>query len=129
MQSDAGATLHFVETSTGAQLAPYTLKWCLPAMVSTLRCAKCYPDEKVAFADVNTRRGVTGHRPILSGKSYIRIGSINTGKMVIYPIFDNIDAHGMQLVNWVAETQRGGDTMNDWNRTGSGADFLDVFKD
>ncbi len=72
---------------------------------------------------------MTRHRPILSGKSYIRIGSIDTGKMVIYPIVDNIDAHGMQLINWVAETQREGDAMNDWNRVGSGADFLDIFKD
>ena len=65
----------------------------------------------------------------MSGKSYIRIGSIDTGKMVIYPVVDNIDDQGRQLVNWVAETQRAGDIMNDWNRIGSGADFLDIFKD
>jgi len=40
-----------------------------------------------------------------------------------------MDADGMQLVNWVAETQREGEVMNDWNRIGSGADFLDIFKD
>jgi hypothetical protein len=43
----------------------------------------------VAFAGINTWRGVTRHKPILSGKSYLRIGSIDTGKMVIYPIVDN----------------------------------------
>ena len=129
-QNDVGATLHFAETSTGAHLAPVNADAVIACdgVNSTLR-KQFYPDEKVAFSGINTWRGVTRHRPILSGKSYIRIGSIETGKMVIYPIVDNVDAEGMQLVNWVAETQREGDVMNDWNRIGSGADFMDIFKD
>lgn len=129
-QTEAGATLHFTETSTGQQLAVVHADVVIACdgVNSTLR-KQFYPDEKVAFSGINTWRGVTRHRPILSGKSYIRIGSIDTGKMVIYPIVDNIDANGMQLINWVAETQREGDAMNDWNRVGSGADFLDIFKD
>jgi hypothetical protein len=59
----------------------------------------------VAFAGINTWRGVTRHKPILTGKSYMRVGSIKTGKMVIYPIVDNIDAAGRQLVNWMAEIE------------------------
>ena len=47
-----------------------------------------YPDEKVAFSGINTWRGVTRHRPILTGRSYMRVGSIETGKIVIYPIVD-----------------------------------------
>jgi 5-methylphenazine-1-carboxylate 1-monooxygenase len=129
-QTEADATLHFTETSSGAQLNAVHADVVIACdgVNSTLR-KQFYPDEKVAFSGINTWRGVTRHRPILSGKSYIRIGSIDTGKMVIYPIVDNIDANGMQLINWVAETQREGDAMNDWNRVGSGADFSDIFKD
>ena len=129
-QSDTGALLHFTETSTGVALAAIEADIVIACdgVNSTLR-KQFYPDEKVAFSGINTWRGVTRHRPILTGKSYIRIGSIETGKMVIYPIVDNLDADGMQLVNWVAETQREGAVMNDWNRVGSGADFLDIFKD
>ena len=129
-QSDAGALLHFTETSTGVALAAIEADIVIACdgVNSTLR-KQFYPDEKVAFSGINTWRGVTRHRPILTGKSYIRIGSIETGKMVIYPIVDNVDADGMQLVNWVAETQREGAVMNDWNRVGAGADFLDIFKD
>ena len=65
-----------------------------------------YPDDKLAFAGINTWRGVTRHKPILSGKSYMRVGSIKTGKMVIYPIVDNVDEQGNQLINWMAEIQR-----------------------
>ena len=88
-----------------------------------------YPDEKLAFGGINTWRGVTVHSPILSGKSYLRIGSIETGKMVIYPIADNVDGKGSQLVNWVAEIRREGAPMNDWNRPGRPQDFADIFKD
>lgn len=129
-QSETSALLNFTETSTGAALAAVEADIVIACdgVNSTLR-KQFYPDEKVAFSGINTWRGVTRHRPILTGKSYIRIGSIETGKMVIYPIVDNFDADGLQLVNWVAETQREGAVMNDWNRVGSGADFLDIFKD
>lgn len=88
-----------------------------------------YPQEKLAFAGINTWRGVTRHKPILTGKSYMRIGSIETGKMVIYPIIDALNPQGEQLINWVAEIQRPGDAMNDWNRAGRPEDFIDIFKD
>jgi 2-polyprenyl-6-methoxyphenol hydroxylase-like FAD-dependent oxidoreductase len=95
---------------------------------STVR-REFYPEEKLAFGGINTWRGVTVHRPILSGKSYLRVGSIETGKMVIYPIADNIDGQGNQLVNWVAEIRREGAPMNDWNKPGRPQDFADIFKD
>lgn len=95
---------------------------------STIR-RQFYPDEKMAFAGINTWRGVTVHKPILTGRSYMRVGSILTGKMVIYPIADNVDGQGLQLVNWMAEIQREGETMNDWNRAGDRADFESIFAD
>ncbi|HET8744366.1 MAG TPA: flavin-dependent oxidoreductase [Ramlibacter sp.] len=88
-----------------------------------------YPEEKVAFAGINTWRGVTVHKPILTGKSYLRIGSIDTGKLVIYPIVDNVDRHGNQLINWVAEIRQAEMGMNDWNRPGRFEDFLPFFQD
>jgi 5-methylphenazine-1-carboxylate 1-monooxygenase len=88
-----------------------------------------YPDEKVAFNGINTWRGVTQHKPILTGQSYMRIGSIDTGKMVIYPIADNIDGQGSQLINWVAEIGLQKESPNDWNRPGRLDDVLPLFKD
>jgi 2-polyprenyl-6-methoxyphenol hydroxylase-like FAD-dependent oxidoreductase len=88
-----------------------------------------YPQEKLAFGGINTWRGVTVHPPILTGKSYLRIGSIDTGKMVIYPIADNVDGQGNQLVNWVAEIRREGSPMNDWNQAGRPEDCIAIFED
>ena len=88
-----------------------------------------YPDEQLAFAGINTWRGVSLHPPILTGKSYLRVGSIGTGKMVIYPIADAVDGQGRQLVNWVAELQREGARMNDWNQPGRASDITPIFGD
>ncbi|MCM2252489.1 MAG: flavin-dependent oxidoreductase [Ramlibacter sp.] len=88
-----------------------------------------YPDEKLAFAGINTWRGVTLHAPILSGKSYVRIGSLETGKMVVYPIADNADGLGRQLINWVAEIRREDAAMHGWNQPGRLRDVLPLFKD
>lgn len=87
-----------------------------------------FPDDAVCYAGINTWRGVTVHPPILSGQSYLRIGSIDTGKMVIYPIVDNVDGQGKQLINWVAEIRDPAARMNDWNRPGRLEDFLPVFE-
>lgn len=86
------------------------------------------PDDRLCFAGINTWRGVTVHKPILTGRSYLRIGSIDTGKMVIYPIVDNVDGQGNQLINWVAEIRRPGAAMNDWNKPGRLDDFLPLFE-
>lgn len=127
-QDDAGATLSFTDASGAEQLAPRRVSVVVACdgVNSTLR-KQFYPDEKPAFAGIHTWRGVTRGALILSGKSYVRVGSIETGKMVIYPIVDYPD--GTQLINWVAEIQREGDAMNDWNRCGQRGAFADVFRD
>jgi 2-polyprenyl-6-methoxyphenol hydroxylase-like FAD-dependent oxidoreductase len=128
-QDEQGATIAF-QNAAGQALPPVRADVVVACdgVNSALR-RQFYPQEQVAFAGINTWRGVTVHKPILSGKSYIRIGSIETGKMVIYPIADNVDGQGNQLINWVAEIQREGAPMNDWNKAGDAADFIEVVKD
>ena len=65
--------------------------------------------------------------PILTGHSYMRVGSIHGGKMVLYPIAESSD--GRQLVNWVVNIQSGKPEKNDWNKPGRIEDFLDHFKE
>lgn len=87
-----------------------------------------YPDDAVVFTGVNTWRGVTRHAPFLTGKSYVRLGSVDTGKMVIYPIADNVDGQGAQLISWVAEVGHQPETRNDWLREGRSQDLMPWFK-
>jgi 2-polyprenyl-6-methoxyphenol hydroxylase-like FAD-dependent oxidoreductase len=88
-----------------------------------------YPDERPAFTGINTWRGVTRRKPILGGRSYLRIGTVETGKIVIYPIVDDVDGEGNQLVNWMAEMRMPGEPMNDWNKPGKLGDFIGIYSD
>ncbi|MDE2615936.1 MAG: flavin-dependent oxidoreductase [Burkholderiales bacterium] len=128
-QDELGATVHFVDASGNNRPGvPADIVIACDGVNSTIR-RQFYPDEQVAFAGINTWRGVTVHKPILTGKSYMRVGSILTGKMVIYPIVDNVDGQGSQLINWMAEIQHEGESMNDWNRPGNKADFEAIYAD
>jgi 2-polyprenyl-6-methoxyphenol hydroxylase-like FAD-dependent oxidoreductase len=129
-QDEAGVTLHFREQSTGKNLPPVRAAAAIACdgINSAIR-KQFYPDDKVAFAGINTWRGITRRKPILTGKSYMRLGSILTGKIVIYPIIDNVDGEGNQLINWMAEIKQDTHGKNDWNKTGDLADFFHLYKD
>ncbi len=58
----------------------------------------------------------------------MRFGSILTGKIVIYPIIDDIDGDGRQLINWMAEIKRDTFEQNDWNKPGNLGDFFRSMK-
>ncbi len=129
-QDEAGVTLRLRETSSGNDLPPVRAAGVIACdgINSAIR-RNFYPYEKVAFAGINTWRGVTRRKPILTGKSYIRVGSIFTGKIVIYPIIDNVDGEGNQLINWMAEIKQDTHGKNDWNKKGDLADFFHLYKD
>jgi 2-polyprenyl-6-methoxyphenol hydroxylase-like FAD-dependent oxidoreductase len=129
-QDEHAVTLGFRETSTGTPLPPVRADIAIACdgVNSALR-RQFYPNDSLKFAGINTWRGVTRRKPILDGRTYMRIGSIDTGKMVIYPIVDNIDGEGNQLINWMAEIRRSDVTMNDWNQAGELEDFLPIYKD
>jgi 2-polyprenyl-6-methoxyphenol hydroxylase-like FAD-dependent oxidoreductase len=123
-QDEDGVTAHFVVTSTGEPALPRrgrALVAC-DGFHSAVR-RQLHPDDAVAFSGINTWRGVTRMPPILDGASYLRIGSILTGKMVVYPIVDDVDGTGRQLVNWLCEIQQDVAQMNDWNKPGRLGDF------
>jgi 2-polyprenyl-6-methoxyphenol hydroxylase-like FAD-dependent oxidoreductase len=122
--------LRLRESSTGRELEAATgdaLVAC-DGVNSTVRRG-FYPGEPLAFTGINTWRGVTRRPPILTGRSYVRIGTVETAKIVIYPIVDDIDGSGLQLVNWMAERRMPGAPMNDWNRPGRLEDFLPFYAD
>jgi 5-methylphenazine-1-carboxylate 1-monooxygenase len=89
-----------------------------------------YPDEgDPIYSGVNMWRGLTRWQPILSGASMTRVGWLATGKMVIYPIRNNIDAAGRQLINWVFEIETPRYRKRDWNRPGKLEDFFSAVAD
>jgi hypothetical protein len=99
-QDEEGATVAFAQITTGRPLSAR-----VDAVIACdgINSAIRKQGDDVAFAGINSWRGVTRRKPILTGRSYIRVGSILTGKLVIYPIIDRVDDLGDQLINWMAE--------------------------
>jgi 2-polyprenyl-6-methoxyphenol hydroxylase-like FAD-dependent oxidoreductase len=129
-QDASGVTVRLKETTSGATLPAIRADVAIACDgVNSAVRRQFYPHEQMAFAGINTWRGVTRRKPILTGRSYMRIGSIRTGKMVIYPIIDDVDGQGNQLINWMAEIQSGTTQQNDWNKPGKLEDFLPIYKD
>ncbi len=87
-----------------------------------------YPHEgEPRYSGVNMWRGVALWDPFLSGASFTRVGWLATGKLVIYPIVNDADGTGRQLVNWVAELDTPWHSLRDWTREGRLADFIGAF--
>jgi 5-methylphenazine-1-carboxylate 1-monooxygenase len=66
--------------------------------------------------------------PYLTARSIARIGARHS-TLIIYPIRNNIDPAGRQLVNWVAEIERDVEVPVDWNKPGRLEDFYPTYQD
>ncbi|MBX9699515.1 MAG: FAD-dependent monooxygenase, partial [Acetobacteraceae bacterium] len=77
------------------------------------------------YTGFNMWRGVSPWPRFLTGASMTRVGWLTTGKMVIYPIREAVNARGDQLINWVFEietpTHR---SRRDWTLPGRIEDVL-----
>ena len=121
--------LHCEETTSGAGIEPIEADVVVACdgVNSAIR-PQLFPDDKVVFTGINAWRGVTRHPPILTGRSYLRIGSIRTGKIVIYPIANGLYDNDDQLIFWTTEIEQQTVEMNDWNKEGRIEDFIDVYR-
>jgi 2-polyprenyl-6-methoxyphenol hydroxylase-like FAD-dependent oxidoreductase len=89
-----------------------------------------YPNEgEPRYSGINMWRGVTRWKPVLTGATMTRAGWLKGGKLVHYPIRNNIDAEGRQLVNWLWEIETPNYKRWDWNRPARVEDFIDGARD
>lgn len=129
-QDQTGVTIALQETTSGKTMPPVRAGFVIACDgINSVVRRQFYPHEELAFEGINTWRGVARGKPILDGHTYLRIGSIRTGKIVIYPIIDNVDGEGNQLINWTTEAPLAGRPKNDWNKPGKLEDFISIYKD
>ena len=128
-QDDAGITSRFVGPDGSARQPQRSdLVVACDGIHSAVR-AQFYADEgPFAYRGINMWRGVTRMPPYLTGCSIARIGARHS-TLIIYPIRNNIDADGRQLVNWVAEIEREVAVPVNWNKPGRLEDFYPVYRD
>lgn len=98
--------------------------------VHSVARSNMHPAEAVPRYEGTTQyRGVTRWKPFLGGAAMVYLGTVETGKLVIYPIRNNIDGEGNQLINWVIEVVRPADQLlRDWNRKSHVNEFIDHFE-
>lgn len=130
-QDDRGVQVQFRSSSTDAALPAVAADVVVACdgIHSAIR-AQLHPDEgQPRYSGINMWRGVTVGQPILTGASMVRAGWLDRGKMVIYPIRNNVDGQGGQLINWVAEMETPRHAERDWGRRGRLEDFISGFED
>ena len=126
-QDGTGVVARFAEAETERALAPVrgeVLIGC-DGIRSALRAQLYSAGDPLVYSGATMWRGVTCWPAFLSGASMVYVGWYATGKLVIYPIRDAIDAAGRQLVNWLVEFEvaprhEGGD----WSQEGRLEDFF-----
>ncbi|MBD0270301.1 MAG: flavin-dependent oxidoreductase [Acetobacteraceae bacterium] len=126
-QDADGVTRRFAPDASGA--APPAVRGAVAVGCDGIHSAlrrQLHPGEgEPRYTGYNMWRGVSPWPPILTGATLARVGWLATGKMVIYPIRNAIDAEGRQLLNWVFEIET--DTYRsrrDWNLPGDVEDVL-----
>jgi 2-polyprenyl-6-methoxyphenol hydroxylase-like FAD-dependent oxidoreductase len=130
-QDAEGVTVRFEHPATGEALPPQrgaVVIGC-DGIHSAIR-KQLHPDEgDPIYSGVNMWRGATWWPPFLTGASFVRAGWLESGKMIIYPIRNRLDARGRQLVSWVGEFYTPKYKLRDWNRAGDLKDFIHVFEE
>jgi 2-polyprenyl-6-methoxyphenol hydroxylase-like FAD-dependent oxidoreductase len=130
-QLDKAVELHFEDAATNERrTVTADVAVSCEGIHSRIR-KQLYPNEgPPRYSGINMWRGVTRWKPFLTGASMVRIGWLNSAKVLIYPIRDNIDSQGRQLINWVVDIEQSHYRKErDWNLPGKLEDFFDVVAD
>jgi len=131
-QDEDGVTVHFRDTASDAPLASVRCDILIAGdgIHSVIR-KQLHPGEgDPVYSGVNMWRGAVVHKPFLDGANMVRLGWFKTGKLVLYPIRNNVDGKGNQLINWVVEIETPKyKAKRDWNKEGSIDDFIGAFED
>jgi 2-polyprenyl-6-methoxyphenol hydroxylase-like FAD-dependent oxidoreductase len=131
-QDAAGATAFFEDTLTRQNLPPQEgdVVISCEGIHSVIR-KQFFPGEgPPRYSGINMWRGVTRAKPFLTGASMVRIGWLNTAKLLIYPIRNGIDGERRQLINWVVDVAMPNPiAQRDWNRAGKVEDFISTVAD
>ena len=129
-QDDHSAVTHLSDPS-GAALPDVrsAIAICCDGIHSVAR-ASMHPAEAVPRYEGTTQyRGVTRWQPFLGGATMVYLGTKEAGKLIIYPVRDNIDGNRTQLINWVIEVERPMDQLlQDWTRRSRVEEFIHHFE-
>lgn len=130
-QDESGVIAYFADGETNDALPPRrgTTAIGCDGIHSAIR-RQLYPTEgPPLYSGVTMWRGTVRHQPFLSGASMILAGNMRTGKLVAYPIGNEVGADGLQWINWVAEVRTPARSDRSWTRPGQLSDIVDLYRE
>ncbi len=87
-----------------------------------------HPDlAEPTYSGITMYRGTTLRKPFRGGHTILHIGDPRVSSMIIYPIANDVDGTGLDLVNWVVEYERP-QTVEDWNQIGTVDEILPLYE-
>jgi len=78
------------------------------------------------FSGITMWRGTTLREPFRGGHTILHLGDPHVASMIVYPIANDFEGSGKDLINWVVETN-GEETIEDWNEVGDPARIIPLF--
>lgn len=78
------------------------------------------------FSGITMWRGTTLREPIRGGHTILHLGDPRISTMIVYPIAENFEGSGLDLINWVVETN-GEETVEDWNQVADPEQIIPAF--
>lgn len=78
------------------------------------------------FSGITMWRGTTLREPIRGGHTILHLGDPRISTMIVYPIAENFEGTGLDLINWVVETN-GEETIEDWNQIADPEQIIPAF--
>jgi len=79
------------------------------------------------FSGITMWRGTTLREPIRGGHTILHLGDPRISTMIVYPIAENFENTGLDLINWVVETS-GEETIEDWNQIADPEEIIPAFE-
>jgi 2-polyprenyl-6-methoxyphenol hydroxylase-like FAD-dependent oxidoreductase len=116
-QDDTGVTLHFEDAEGVQATARHDVVIGADGIKSVVRNQLVPSSSGSHYSGIAMWRGVTVMKPYRNGGTILHLGDpIAQGSMIVYPIANNVDGEGSQLINWVVEQNGQPKSLEDWNQ-------------
>ena len=129
-QDETGVTLYFEDAKGVPATARHDIVIGVDGVHSAVRKQLVPTSTRTHYAGVAMWRGVTVMPPFRDGGSILHIGDPGRqGSLIVYPIANDVDGQGNQLINWVCEQYGKPKGLEDWNVRIQPDEIAHVFDD
>ncbi|MBS1700001.1 MAG: FAD-dependent monooxygenase [Actinobacteria bacterium] len=125
-QDETGVSLHLEHRDGRTETVHHEAVIAADGIKSAVR-RQMHPDQaEPEFSGITMWRGTTLRPPFRGGHTICHIGDPHISSMIVYPIAHDVDGTGLDLINWVVETN-GEETIEDWNQIGDITDVIPLY--